>query len=202
MLMELITEPGAPPIEAEDVRARLNLGDDVSDEVLGAYIQAATDQIDGWNGWLGRAIVQQQWRMTLEGFGCERIRIPLPPLVSLDEVRYFDTGGVQQVWPDNEYASLGQYLMPKSGFAYPPTQFRADAVQIDFTAGFETVPEAIKQAICLMVSNLRSLSERNLFISADTVDGVGSKQFVVGGNAAAAINAAVDALLSPYRMFA
>lgn len=206
MLMELITEPVALPLDADDVRARLNLGDELSDDVLEAYIKAATGQIDGWDGWLGRALVQQQWRMTLEYFPCESLRIPLPPLISVDEIRYFDSTGTQQTWPDDQYRTVGQYLVPNNGVSFPAIQWRPDAIQIEFTAGYgddgADVPEPIRQAICLTVSNLRSISAQNLFISQETVDGVGSTQYIVGGNAGAAIDAAVRSLLSTYQVFA
>jgi hypothetical protein len=77
---------------------------------------------------------------------------------------------------------------------------------IEFVAGYgdnpEDVPEPIRSAIALQASALRSLTERNLFLSQDTVDGVGTKQYIVGGNAGAAIDTAVAALLSTYRVFA
>ena len=52
-----------------------------------------------------------------------------------------------------------------------------------------------------MVKNLYGLSERNLFVSAESVDGIGSRNFVVTENAAMVMKAASENLLQPYRVF-
>jgi hypothetical protein len=43
-----------------------------------------------------------------------------------------------------------------------------------------------------------SLTAGNLFVSSETEDGIGSTTYVVGGNAGAAIDAAVSSLLQDY----
>ena len=49
--------PAVEPLTADEVRARLNIGASVSDEVLNAYITAARMRVDGADGYLGRALV-------------------------------------------------------------------------------------------------------------------------------------------------
>jgi uncharacterized phiE125 gp8 family phage protein len=172
-----------------------------------SFIKAARQTIDGRDGWLGRALNTQTWKLLLSGFPCEPIRIPLPPLISVESVKYYDLAGDLQTVDPGDYRILAgarPEITPTG--SWPSAACRADAVEILFTAGYgpagSDVPEPIRSAIALMVSHLRSMSARNLFISQDSVEGVGSKSYVVGGNAGQAIDAAVASLLSTYRVFA
>ncbi|WP_296741432.1 hypothetical protein [Mesorhizobium sp.] len=212
MRLVLVTAPSAEPLTAAEAKARLGIGAEVSDDVMNAFIKAARQTIDGWSGWLGRALVRQTWKMILDRFPSDcggEITIPLPPTLDIAEIKYFDVDGAEQTIEAPGYFLLpGEpgRLYPAIGSTWPHTKRQPGAVEISFIAGFgaagSDVPEPIRNAIVLMVSNLRSLSARNLFISQDTVDGVGSKQYIVGGNAGAAIDAAVASLLSTYRVFA
>lgn len=210
MRLVLVDPPAIEPLDATEVRSRLGgIPSTIQDEALNAFIKAARQIIDGPNGWLQRALISQTWTLSIDGgFPFEPIRIPLPPLISLDAVRYVDPEGNQRTVPEEKWQVLEgprTYLCPVHGLSWPSTRHQLNAVEIEFTAGFgeepEDVPEPIRSAIALTVGKIQSLSERNLFISQDTVDGVGTKQFVVGGNAGAAIDDAVQGLLSGYRVF-
>jgi uncharacterized phiE125 gp8 family phage protein len=212
MRLVQVTPPAAEPLTAAEAKSRLGIGAELPDDVMNAFVKAARQTVDGWGGWLGRALVRQTWKMVLDRFPYDwdgAIVIPLPPLISIDEIKYVDVAGNTQTLDTSKYSLLvGEpaRLSPAPGSTWPDVQCRFDAVEITFTAGYGAaggdVPEPIRSAIALMVSNLRSLSARNLFISTDTVEGVGSKSYVVGGNAGAAIDSAVSWLLSTYRVFA
>lgn len=212
MQLVLITPPAAEPLTAAEAKSRLGIGAEVSDEVMNVFIKSARQTIDGWNGWLGRSLVRQTWKMFLDRFPYDwdgALVIPLPPLISVDEIKYVDVAGNPQTLDTSKYTRLAgepALLRPSPGAIWPDVQSRFDAVEITFTAGYgaagSDVPELLRTAIALMVSNLRSLSARNLFVSQDVVEGVGSKSYVVGGNAGAAIDAAVASLLSTYRVYA
>ena len=59
MRLVLVTPPAVEPLTAAEAKARLNIGDEVSDEVMNAYIMAARQRIDGADGYLGRALNTQ-----------------------------------------------------------------------------------------------------------------------------------------------
>jgi len=208
MHLVLVTAPVEEPIEASDVKSRLNIGSEVPDEVIEAFITAARQTIDGRDGWLGRAIMRQSWKIVASEFPFCPIDIPLPPLISVDAIRYIDNAGIEQVLIETTDYVVTEgrraTVMPAYGKSWPNTRCQPGAVEIEFTCGYESpddVPEPMKSAITLMVSNLRSLTAQNLFLSQDTVEGVGSKQYIVGGNAGAAVDSAVSSLLSTYREF-
>jgi uncharacterized phiE125 gp8 family phage protein len=205
MRLVLVEPPAVEPLTAEEAKARLNIGDEVSDEVMDALITAARQTIDGVDGWLGRALITQVWRGTLDCFPCWELNIPLPPLQNVLSINYIDGAGAMDEFDDYQVVpGRRPYITPAFGKTWPGTRGQPDAVSIDFVVGYgqpSDVPEPIRSAIALMASNIRSLSARNLFISSSTSDGVGTTQYVVGPNAAAAIDTTVSALLSPFRIF-
>lgn len=207
MRLELVTAPTVEPLTAAEAKARLGIDAEVADATMESFIKAARQTIDGRDGWLGRALNTQIWKLLLPGFPCEPIRVPLPPLISVGSVKYYDLAGDLQSVEASDYRILaGARPEIVSTGSWPSAACRTDAVEITFTAGYgaagSDVPEPIRSAIALMVSNLRSMSARNLFVSQEVEEGIGSTSYVVGGNAGAAINAAVNALLSTYRVFA
>lgn len=202
----LTTPPAAEPLSASDIRSWLNYSSAVTDAMLEPLIKAGRQEIDGWGGWLGRALITQTWTMYLPAFRPE-IEIPLPPLQQIVSVKYLDPAGIEQTVDAASYrvaAGLPALLRPVPGASWPATQGVDDAVRIAFKAGYgdagADVPEPIRMGIAIMVSHLRSMTERNLFISQESVEGVQSKSYVVGGNAGVAIDAVVSRMLSNYRV--
>jgi hypothetical protein len=237
MTLILVTPPGVEPLTADEARQRLNLAtSDVSDTVMDAFIMAARQSIDGASGWLNRCLVNQQWKLVLDRFPwqdyyspldrgfyprpplgvpyrdmrerqLQGIVLPLAPLVSVDSVKYVDSGGTQQTLDTSQYAVLPgepSRLVSALNATWPDASPVAGSIEITFTAGYGTdgadVPEPIRTAIALQVSYLRSLSARDLFVSAETTEGVGSVNYVVGPGAGNAISGAVQMLLDPYRV--
>lgn len=208
MRLVLVDGPETEPLTAEEVKARLGIGADLADTTVEAFIMAARQQIEGPTG-MGLALNTQSWDGALDGFPCDngRIDIPLLPLQSVEFINYRDSSGaLVGLDPDDYQVVPGQrpFIIPVPGGSWPATTSGGDAVSVRFIAGFgddpEDVPEPIRMAICMIVSHLRSLSAQNLFISQDTTEGVGSKSYVVGGNAQAAIDGVVKSLLSGYRI--
>lgn len=209
MRLVLVEPPDVEPLSATEAKTRLGIGSEVSETTMNSFIKAARQKLDGPDGLLQRALNTQTWKLLLPGFSCEPILIPLPPLISITSVKYYDGSGVLQTIDPTGYEILqGQRpaLVPIAGGSWPGTQHRFGAVEITFIAGYgdeaADVPEPIRSAIALLVSHMRSMSAQNLFLSEEQVDGVGSKKYVVGGNAGAAIDATVSALLFQYRVLA
>src|ERR1700680_4023351 len=68
MSLSLVTAPTVEPLSVAEARARLNIGPEVTDVALSAFISAARQMIDGRDGWLGRAINTQTWDLVLDRF--------------------------------------------------------------------------------------------------------------------------------------
>lgn len=203
-----IDPPQVEPLTAQEAKLRLNIGDDeVSDDVLDAFITAARQQIDGWDGWLGRSLITQSWRLTLDFFPCDEIRIPLPPLQDIIGINYVDSNGRPIDLDPSEYQILqgGRPIVrPAFGKCWPHTRDQPDAVTIEFTAGYgdnpEDVPEPIRCAILLQVGYLRSMTARNLFISSESTTDIETVSYVVGSGAGGVTERAIVDLLRPYHL--
>lgn len=231
MSLHLITPPTDDVVTVDEARAQLRLSDSITDAMIGALIKAAVDQLDpAGGGWLGRALRPQTWELRSNGFpygylgsgytrdfhtGCGAFELPYPPHLLVEHVKYDDGDGVEQTLVEGtgfrviELGSIGKaYVSPVYNGSWP-TSVRSDveSVRVRFMSGYEIstgadpLPPPIKQAVLLMAKHLLGLGERNLFVSAESVDGVGSKQFVVSENAAMVMKQASESLLSTYRVY-
>jgi hypothetical protein len=79
------------------------------------------------------------------------------PVISVEEIRYLDADGEEQVLPPDQYRLTPDGVLMRVeqavGVAWPATYFGAHGVvQIDYTAGFSgPIPEALRTAIKLML---------------------------------------------------
>lgn len=144
MSLTRLEAPPLRPMTLAEVKARIKVEHDEDDDLILAYLDAATGSIDGARGWLGRALVAQQWSLTLEAFpgSSGRIAMPLPPLISVDGVTYVDAAdGVQTLTEGTDFDVLRSssgvsYLAPSRNKAWPVAQRGPEAVSITFTAGY------------------------------------------------------------------
>jgi uncharacterized phiE125 gp8 family phage protein len=203
-----VIEPPAPLLTASEVRARLGISDD--DAVLSPLIHAVCAQIEPPNGWVGVAFGLQTLEQRSEWFadfwGGSYARLRFPPLRTVASVKYVNTAGVEQTLDPASYEALtatGRVVLAYGG-AWPSVRSGIEAVRIRYTAGYDHDDpqlDAAKSAVALAVRNLRSLSARDLAISAETVPGVGSRNYIVSQAASQVISSAVDGLLQGYRVY-
>ena len=162
-----ITAPAAPLISLDEAAAHLRLdayGSPQSypdQDLVEALIQSVTEEIDGRDGWLGRALVTQEWRLGLDCFLGERINIPLPPLQSVVEISYLDQDGVSQIVPSAHYSVVTDsepgIVVLNDGYQWPSVGVGEYPVQIRFVAGYgdpDAVPQIIKSYAKLMLGML------------------------------------------------
>jgi uncharacterized phiE125 gp8 family phage protein len=179
---ELTRAPGAPAIapvlSLEEARLHLRVdaagGSHPDDTLIQAYVQAATDELDGGDGWLGRALCTQQWLLTLDSFPAGAIKLPLPPLQTVDSIGYVSLDGAAQTLSPSAYRVLDwsdpARVEPVYGTSWPATRGQADAVSITFTCGFgdpADVPELIRNYIRLRVG--QSYENRELVAMGVTI---------------------------------
>lgn len=163
MQLELVTPPSETPVSLDEVKVQLRVEHDEDDDYLEACIAAATERIDGRNGWLRRALVSRTYRLYLPWFPVARcIALPLPPLQSVTSIKYQDDDGVEQTLSSDRYQVVKNedegYVYLKTGESWPGGTFeRPDAVKIEFVAGYggaEAVPPNIRHAVLIEVGGL------------------------------------------------
>lgn len=166
--------PSALPVTAAEVKDHGRVDTDAEDDLVTAYIEAATRAIDGAEGWLGRCLVEQTWDLKLDWFPSDDrpILIPLAPLLSIEQITYTDEAGATQTLASSVYQVVGigsnmpGYVLEAHEQSWPATRDIPEAITIRFKAGYAAddsvspsdprgnIPPPIKVAIYHMVSDL------------------------------------------------
>lgn len=191
----------ALPVTLAEAKAYCRSEDD-DDAIVEGLISAAVEPLDGPAGTLGRCLMPQTWRQPFAGF---RDRLPLPvPVIAVAEVTYLDSYGTMKTLDPAFYQLVDSaglpYVARAKGFAWPAT-VEADraAVFVTFSAGYETFPNPIKQAILLDVRRAYGAIRANADLKKEVVEGVGSREWDVAGSLDSKIGDLIERLLAPYR---
>lgn len=176
-MLKLVTPPAEPVVSLAEAKSHLRVFHDDEDAYIEALFSTATGLIDGADGWLGRAIGEQEWQFNLDRFPCSdeyghagRIYIPLAPLKSVDSVEFTASDGTVTNLSGFRTFGVGStqpaYIVPAVGNSWPSVVREPESVRIKFTAGYATVPPGIKHAILLMIGHWyehrEDVSEGNL----------------------------------------
>lgn len=159
--LSLVTGPASPPVTLAEAKAHLIVDHSDDDTLITALVDAAAAMIDGPAG-IGYAMQPQTWKLTLDGFPSgqaiswpDAVKIPMRPVVSVDEIRYVDADGNEQTFDlfDTVISSGGALVVPNYGTAWPSTRNQPGAVEMEFTAG-AGVPPMLRAAVLLIVGHL------------------------------------------------
>lgn len=206
----LVTAPTAAVVTAAELRTMLGLpADNPSTALLEAMRDAVVAQLDpASGGWLGRALSPQTWELRLGSFPSYAIELPYPPVSAVTSVKYDTDAGVETTLVEGtDYRVFGlnghhkAAVAPVYNGSWPTPRSDREAVRIRYVCGYTTVPQPIKSAIALGVKHLTSSSERNLFLSKESIPGVIDRQWIVSEAAGKALEAAMGSLLAGYRVY-
>jgi uncharacterized phiE125 gp8 family phage protein len=186
--------PEELPVWLNEAKAHLRICDSADDALITSYIETVVSTLDGADGQLGRCLLKQSWALAID-FGFPRvIKVPLPPLISVDSITYVDANGVQQTVDPSVYQVTGvsgadkAKILPAVGRNWPTPRHCPEAVMVRFTAGYgehhEDVPPAIRGAILEMVA------QRYAF-----------REAAIAGTIITAIPASAQEALSNYRVW-
>lgn len=202
----LVIPPAILPVTLAEAKAHLRVDHSDEDALIEGLIAAATDHLDGWDGVLGRALVEQTWRQDFDAFG-PFLLLPLAPVISITSVGYTDAEGSPAT------VDSGSYALKTDEGGRPYIAFDgvsvSGPVSVTYVAGYATIPEvpavepgpgnppdppgspaipaqatvpaAIKAAILLLVGHWYEHRE------------------AVNPGPMATVPMAVDALIAPYR---
>lgn len=190
--MKLITPPTQEPITLNEAKTHLRVDGTAEDSLITGLIVAARQYVEATTH---RAIMEQTWRMSIDEFPDDRvIYLSAPPLITIDNVTYYDEIGTKQTLSTASYFVDGDSepgrLVLSSTERWPATQERPNAVTVQFKAGYGVaadVPQAIKHAILMLVAHWYEHREAVVIGTSSTI----STQ----------VSFAVDALLTPFRVW-
>lgn len=161
MDLALVTPPADDLLSLAEAKLQLGVESDDEDVLIGGLIAAVTAWLDGPSGILGRALVEQTWRISYDyAFPAWRIALPLSPLISVTAITYVDSNGVTQIVDPSVYQVLDGAacaVQPAYGKAWFAPRSQARAVTITFTAGYgdaAAVPMPIIAAAKLLLAHL------------------------------------------------
>jgi uncharacterized phiE125 gp8 family phage protein len=158
-LLERVTGPTALPINLADVKAQLRIEHDDENNYLDRLINAAIAMVDA-KGILGQAMITQTWAQWLPYTPDREILLAIGPVQSVDAVKYYDTNGDLQTDTLANYDVFGlsynKTVKPKTGYNWPTTQVRQDAIKIEYVIGYgdapTDVPDTIRHAMLMLVA--------------------------------------------------
>lgn len=166
---------GSPPVSDED-------------DIIQSIVTAVTQELDAGTGWLGRALAPQSWALSLTGgfpSGRCKIRLPYPPLITLDAFSYTATDGTTVTMVDGtDYRLFNNgdeaFLVPPFGENWPTAIDDYDSVVVYYSCGYVAVgspqraevPELIKQYAKAALTELydtRGVSQNSLIQTGQTL---------------------------------
>lgn len=165
-----VVEPAEPIVTAQEMNARLRLDLEFDSPVaaedqeiitdLEAMIGAATDQLDGPGGVLGRALGPQTLELSIEGCGQSYIELPYPPFIEVLSVTAVDDDGSTEVDAATYATRRGALYFASGAPQVPDLRIRYRAGYLDGASPpVEAVPKALKQAVKLMVGDMWQFRE-------------------------------------------
>jgi uncharacterized phiE125 gp8 family phage protein len=139
--MSLQIEPTTitEPVTLAALKARMKLTSTADDTQLTGIITQAREIAERVSR---RCLAYKSLAYTMDRFPYphEPIRVPVPPLISLTSITFFDETVTEQTLDPSEYWVAAQQIpaliAPKPGIVWPPTARLPGAVTLNFTAGY------------------------------------------------------------------
>lgn len=183
-----ITAPASEPVTLAEFKqyARFDYADD--DTTLQAILSASVAFLDAYDGYFGRAIINQEWRQPFS-YWHPVLRLPMPD-VSAQSIKYLDQDGVEQTLSASLYElvddPVGPLICFKNDFSSPLLyDDAAQPVWVDFTCGYGPtagdIPDTVKVAVMALAAHWERHREE------------------MSGHMDSALPIGVKALLAPHR---
>ena len=150
-----VSQPAYEPVTVDECRLHLGdtqAGDTSRDPIIASRI--ITSRIWAQDYTSSVLATAQNIMSYVDRFPCHPSSAIglLMPLLTVIAVRYYDVYGILQTVDPGDYIvdTVDGYVYPVNVRSWPTTQARANAVHIEYSAGYNTVadiPEPIKDAI-------------------------------------------------------
>lgn len=119
-------------------------------------------------------LLDTTWRLVLDGLSASSIiYLPKPPLITVDEVQYYDADEVSQTLTSDDYYLITPYRLPaylKIKYDVDITTYeRPDAASITFTAGFSSIPQQVGHLMRLLVANMYEHREAEIILRTNAL---------------------------------
>ncbi len=191
-----VVEAPAPIVVPADLGAKY-----AGDPMALVAIAAATGDLDGPLGSLGRCFGPQTIELVTRDLrGCT-LHLPCPPLIDIVSVSYRARSSEGIIDPAT-YKAEGDTIVFASG-SWPKVCL--DALTIRYRAGYDpaktgAVPEQVRQAVVLKATTLLRVLDQSVFQKAEEVEGIGRFEFALPEQVGNVVNQAVDQLVGTLKV--
>lgn len=152
---KVTTPPTVEPITVEELKDYAKIDGTDEDLILEASIVAVRESMEGY---LGRSLIEQTVKLSMDFWPGEVIELPMPPLISITQVVTLDEDDTETVYASSNYyvdtnGDPGRLIL-RQGVTFPNNTDRTyGGYRIDYKAGYggaaEDVPQVIRDSIKL-----------------------------------------------------
>ncbi|HMO29753.1 hypothetical protein [Enterovirga sp.] len=146
--------PAVEPIPLAQMKSYLRLDGEDEDDLVEALVMAARVTVERHARLL---LISQSWRLTLAAWPAGRtVRLPLHPILGIDEVRIAGEGDSPTIVPPGLYrldseGDVDRLVVDESA---PAPTGRSGRIEIDVACGFGGDPASVPQPLILAMSRL------------------------------------------------
>ncbi len=155
-LLNRTSAPASQPVTSDEAKAQLRVDFVDDDAYIDALVSRATAMVEEMSG---RALITQTWELALR-YPRHRVYLPITPVQSISEIRYYDRDEVEQTATVGDFHLFKDiyraWVEPKDDKDWPDVFGRTDALTIQFVAGYgaaSAVPVEIKHAILMLLTH-------------------------------------------------
>jgi uncharacterized phiE125 gp8 family phage protein len=149
-----VTAPEDEPITLAEAKAFLRVDASEDDAIISGFIAAARRKVEVETG---HQLCEAGFEMYLDGFPSGVVRIPKPPMMTVDKISYLSSGAwveLAEAAYDVDVTAFPARVMPLT--LWPSADARMASVKIEFTAGYgdpADIPEDFKLAMQMLIVN-------------------------------------------------
>lgn len=160
LTLKLKTASTIDVVTLAEIKTQCHVDHSDDDAYLVSLVAAAVSHLETRNGILGVALGNQVWELYADYFPCDALKIPLPPIFSVDEVAYIDpVTSAYVVWPTINYQvddkAFHGWVKPVN--SWPEPKDAMNAVRVTFTAGFgvsnDKIPASLRHAVKILAAH-------------------------------------------------
>jgi uncharacterized phiE125 gp8 family phage protein len=158
MRLTKTVQPATFPVTLPEAKAHLRIDTDFEDSLISSLIGAATDMAEAYST---RQFVEATFIASMDKFPVttDVIRLPRTPLISVTSIQYDSVPGVVETLSTDVYDVIRDdstaMVVLKPGRFWPSVRVdQYNAVRITFKAGYTAVPDAVQNAIKMLVADM------------------------------------------------
>ncbi|MBV1758133.1 MAG: head-tail connector protein [Dethiosulfatibacter sp.] len=151
MKIRVKTQPTTEPVSVSTVKEYLRIDGTFSDTQLSSLITAGRQMAENFTN---ISIAEQVIELAFDHYPPNAISLPKGPIKSVDAITLTDVDGVTSSVLTSSYVIdyFDSRIVKKASAVHPVVTLQeSNGFVVEYTAGFDEVPEAIKEAIILYI---------------------------------------------------